>query len=164
MDKTKDIQEGKHLRKYHVRYTVEWYMTMRAVSCTELEHWSTERTHHHLTLREGGLDAHCCPEVGCPIYIKHDLNYHTKCKRHNSCTVILQADTVKMVFMFIKFILGQIPARYTLYTGTLWNLPEPASGTYTNTRRNSPEPSGTFLQSAPAHTGAYLGCWLQFLI
>ena len=28
--------------------------------------------------------------------------------------------------------------------GTLWNLANPASGTYTNTRRNSPEPSGTF--------------------
>ena len=28
--------------------------------------------------------------------------------------------------------------------GTLQNLPNPASGTYTNTRRNSPEPSGTF--------------------
>ena len=28
--------------------------------------------------------------------------------------------------------------------GTLRNLPNPASGTYTNTHRNSPEPSGTF--------------------
>ena len=28
--------------------------------------------------------------------------------------------------------------------GTLWNLPNPASGTYTNTRRNSPQPSTTF--------------------
>ena len=27
--------------------------------------------------------------------------------------------------------------------GTLRNLPNPASGTYTNTPRNSPEPSGT---------------------
>ena len=41
-------------------------------------------------------------------------------------------------------------------------LPEPASGTYTSRRRNSPELSGTFLrnlllQPAPAHTGAYLG-------
>ena len=50
----------------------------------------------------------------------------------------------------------------TNHTGTLRNLPSPASGTYTNTRRNSPEPSGTFLRNlllrpAPAHTGAYLG-------
>ena len=45
---------------------------------------------------------------------------------------------------------------------TFRNLPEPASGTYTCTRRNSPEPSGTFLRNlllrpAPAHTGPYLG-------
>ena len=37
------------------------------------------------------------------------------------------------------------------------NLPNPASGTYTNTRRNSPEPSGTFQdlpnQPTPAYTG-----------
>ena len=32
----------------------------------------------------------------------------------------------------------------TNHTGTLRNLPNPASGTYTNTRRNFPEPSGTF--------------------
>ena len=32
----------------------------------------------------------------------------------------------------------------TNHTGTLRNLLNPASGTYTNTRRNSPEPSGTF--------------------
>ena len=38
--------------------------------------------------------------------------------------------------------------------GTLRNLPNPASGTYTNTRRNSPEPCGTRLQNLhPAHTG-----------
>ena len=30
------------------------------------------------------------------------------------------------------------------YAGTVRNLPEPGSGTYTSTRRNSPEPSGTF--------------------
>ena len=29
-------------------------------------------------------------------------------------------------------------------TGTLWNLPNPASATYTSTHRNSPRPSGTF--------------------
>ena len=66
------------------------------------------------------------------------------------------------------------------YAGTIRNLPEPASGTYTSTHRNSPEPSGTrsgtytstlrnspepsgtflrnlLLRPAPAHTGAYLG-------
>ena len=32
----------------------------------------------------------------------------------------------------------------TNHTGTLRNLPNPASGTYTNTGWNSPEPSGTF--------------------
>ena len=39
---------------------------------------------------------------------------------------------------------------------TLWNLPNPASGTYTNTRRNSSEPSGTFrtLPPEPTPTGA----------
>ena len=51
-------------------------------------------------------------------------------------------------------------------SGTFRNLPpEPTplyTGTYTSTRRNSPEPSGTFLRNllqrlAPAHTGAYLG-------
>ena len=35
--------------------------------------------------------------------------------------------------------------------GTLQNLPNPASGTYTNTGRNSPEPSGTF-QDLPEPT------------
>ena len=35
--------------------------------------------------------------------------------------------------------------------GTLWNFPNPASGTYTNTLRNSPEPSGTF-QDLPEPT------------
>ena len=70
------------------------------------------------------------------------------------------------------------------YAGTLLNLLEPASGTYTSTHRNSPEPSGTpppepspahagtfrnlsepsgtflrnlLLRPAPAHTRAYLG-------
>ena len=40
----------------------------------------------------------------------------------------------------------------TFYTGTLRNLPEPASGTYTSIRRNSPEPSGTCLRNLHQHT------------
>ena len=32
------------------------------------------------------------------------------------------------------------------HIGILWNLPEPASGTYTTTRRDFPEPSGTCLR------------------
>ena len=47
-------------------------------------------------------------------------------------------------------------------TPALRNLPELASGTYTSTHRNPPEPSGTCLRNlllrpAPAHTVAYLG-------
>ena len=38
------------------------------------------------------------------------------------------------------------------YTGTLQNLPEPASRTYTSIRRNSPEPFGTCLQNLHQHT------------
>ena len=50
----------------------------------------------------------------------------------------------------------------TNHTGTLRNLPNPASGTYTNMRGNSPEPSGTFRdlpfrnlppEPTPAYTG-----------
>ena len=45
--------------------------------------------------------------------------------------------------------------------GAFWNLRNPAPGTYTNTRRNSPEPSGTYTNTrrnlppkpTPAHTG-----------
>ena len=33
----------------------------------------------------------------------------------------------------------------------LWNLPEPASGTYTTTHRNFPEPSGTCLRNLHQH-------------
>ena len=41
------------------------------------------------------------------------------------------------------------------HTGTLWNLPEPATaGTDTNTRRNPPEPSGT-LQNLPEPSGTF---------
>ena len=47
--------------------------------------------------------------------------------------------------------------------GTLRNLPNPPSGTYTNTRRNSPEPSGTFrdlpeptFRNLPEPSGTYL--------
>ena len=48
------------------------------------------------------------------------------------------------------------------YTSTHWNSLEPAPGTCTNIRRNSPEPFGIFLRNlllrpAPTHTGAYLG-------
>ena len=46
--------------------------------------------------------------------------------------------------------------------GTLRNLPNPASGTYTNTGRNSPEPSGTFhdlpeptFRNLPEPTGTF---------
>ena len=38
------------------------------------------------------------------------------------------------------------------HIGILWNLPEPASGTYTTTHRNFPEPSGTCLQNLHQHT------------
>ena len=45
----------------------------------------------------------------------------------------------------------------TNHTGTLRNLLNPASGTYTNTRRNSSEPSGTFrtlpLEPTPTRAG-----------
>ena len=37
------------------------------------------------------------------------------------------------------------------------NLPNPTSGTYTNTRRNSPEPSGTFQDLPNQPTPAYAG-------
>ena len=37
------------------------------------------------------------------------------------------------------------------YAGTLRNLPEPASRTYTSIRRNSPEPSGTCLRNLHQH-------------
>ena len=40
----------------------------------------------------------------------------------------------------------------TDHTGTLWNLPNPASGTYTSTHRNSPQPSGTFRNLPPEPT------------
>ena len=54
------------------------------------------------------------------------------------------------------------PEPTPFYIRTLPNLPEPACGNYNSTRRNSPEPSGTFprnllLRPAPADTGAYLG-------
>ncbi len=38
------------------------------------------------------------------------------------------------------------------HIGILWNLPEPASGTYTTTHRVFPEPSGTCLQNLHQHT------------
>ena len=41
---------------------------------------------------------------------------------------------------------------YTFYTGTLQNLLEPASRTYTSIRRNPPEPSGTCLRNLHQHT------------
>ena len=44
------------------------------------------------------------------------------------------------------------PSRRSFYSGTLWNLPEPASGTYTSIRRNCPEPSGTYLRNLHQHT------------
>ena len=40
----------------------------------------------------------------------------------------------------------------TNHTGTLRNLPNPASRTYTSTRRNSPEPSGNCLRNLHQHT------------
>ena len=47
--------------------------------------------------------------------------------------------------------------RATNHTGTLRNLLNPASGIYTNTRRNSSEPSGTFrtlpLEPTPTRSG-----------
>ena len=42
-----------------------------------------------------------------------------------------------------------LPEPTPCYTGTLRNLPEPASGTYTSTPPNSPEPSGTFQNLPP---------------
>ena len=45
----------------------------------------------------------------------------------------------------------------TNHTGTLRNLPNPASGTYTNTRRNSSEPSGTFRTLPPEPTPTRAG-------
>ena len=38
------------------------------------------------------------------------------------------------------------------HIGILWNLPEPASGTYTTTHRDFPEPSGTCLRNLHQHT------------
>ena len=55
-------------------------------------------------------------------------------------------DNVIPVIKTITWLLCQ-GCKATNHTGTLRNLPnppEPSSGTYTNTRRNSPEPSGTF--------------------
>ena len=43
---------------------------------------------------------------------------------------------------------GTTPA----HIGILWNLPEPASGTYTTTHRDFPEPSGTCLRNLHQHT------------
>ena len=38
----------------------------------------------------------------------------------------------------------------------LWNLPNPASGTYTSTRRNLPEPaSGTYTRNLPEPSGTF---------
>ena len=45
----------------------------------------------------------------------------------------------------------------TNHTGTLRNLPNPASRTYTNTCPNSPEPSGTFRKLPPEPTPAHTG-------
>ena len=45
----------------------------------------------------------------------------------------------------------------TNHTGTLRNLPNRASGTYTNTRRNSSEPSGTFRTLPPEPTPTRAG-------
>ena len=38
------------------------------------------------------------------------------------------------------------------HIGIIWNLPEPASGTYTTTHRDLPEPSGTSLRNLHQHT------------
>ena len=38
------------------------------------------------------------------------------------------------------------------HIGILWNVPEPASGTYTTTHRDFPEPSGTCLRNLHQHT------------
>ena len=47
------------------------------------------------------------------------------------------------------------------HIGILWNLPEPASGTYTTTHRDlhqhTPEPSGTFRNLPPEPTPAHAG-------
>ena len=48
-------------------------------------------------------------------------------------------------------------------TGTLQNLPEPASGTYTSTHQNSPEPSGARLRNLHQHTPEPSGTFLRNL-
>ena len=48
-------------------------------------------------------------------------------------------------------------SKATNHTGTLRNLPNRASGTYTNTHRNSSEPSGTFRTLPPEPTPTRAG-------
>ena len=70
------------------------------------------------------------------------------------CTVVLPMWTTLSPVWYGCSCQGCKP---TNYTGTLRNLPNPASGTYTNTRRNSSEPSGIFRTLPPEPTPTRAG-------